>query len=254
MKITVITVVINAEKTIQSNLTSVACQTFPNLRHLIVDGGSTDRTREIFLRHKHHRVSWISQEDSGIYDAMNKALDFVYPDEFVLFINGDDRLTHPNILQEVASQWSGAEVICGKIGWLDIDGQYIKPYGSAPHFSTLRRGMVAHHQGVLAKRNVFQLLGKFETRYQIAADYDWILRLATANIPVQWLEKEIAQVRLGGISDRKRMRSTWERWKIVCHHYSANDIFWAARESLLRDSLIGILRITMNFFMSTLRH
>ena len=74
MKISIITVCLNSENTIISTLNSVLSQTYQNIEHIIVDGGSTDRTIKIIKDYNHKEKKFISVNNSGIYDSMNKGI------------------------------------------------------------------------------------------------------------------------------------------------------------------------------------
>ena len=89
MKLSIITVVLNREETIEDCLRSVAEQTFEDIEHIIIDGGSTDGTLEIVDKYKSHIYKVISEKDNGIYDAMNKGLNNASGD-IVGFLNADD--------------------------------------------------------------------------------------------------------------------------------------------------------------------
>ena len=74
MKVSVITAVFNGAKTIQDCIKSVSGQIYPNIEHIIIDGGSTDGTLEVIKRYTEKRVNIVSEPDNGIYDALNKGI------------------------------------------------------------------------------------------------------------------------------------------------------------------------------------
>ena len=87
MKFSIITVVYNNSTTIESCIQSVQNQTYKNVEHIIIDGGSTDGTLDIIKTYDH--IRWVSEPDQGIYDAMNKGIRKA-KDKYVFFLNSGD--------------------------------------------------------------------------------------------------------------------------------------------------------------------
>ena len=102
MKITVITVAFNSEKTIKDTLLSVIEQDYPNIEHIVIDGGSSDKTAEIVKAHSGRIAYFVSEPDKGIYDAMNKGIDLASGD-VIGFLNSDDVYTHSGVVTQIAS-------------------------------------------------------------------------------------------------------------------------------------------------------
>src|SRR5215207_2505851 len=91
--VSVITVVYNGVEHIEEAIRAVASQTYPNIEHIVIDGGSTDGTLDVLYRNDDVISYWRSEKDRGIYDAMNKGVTLVSdPDSYVLFANADDTL------------------------------------------------------------------------------------------------------------------------------------------------------------------
>ncbi len=97
MRVSIITVVYNGKNTIEDCIKSVAGQTYPDIEHIIIDGGSTDGTLDVIKKYNNKINGWISEPDKGIYDAMNKGMkhatgdvigilnsDDIYADEFIM--------------------------------------------------------------------------------------------------------------------------------------------------------------------------
>jgi glycosyltransferase involved in cell wall biosynthesis len=89
--VSVVTVCFNAEKTIGQTLESVASQTYPNVEHVIVDGGSTDHTLDVVKKFERPGLVWISGPDRGMYDAMNKGIGLA-SGQIIGILNADDWL------------------------------------------------------------------------------------------------------------------------------------------------------------------
>ena len=104
MKVSIITITFNAARTLQRTLDSVACQTYADIEHLIIDGASKDDTLAIAKRYQqqsHHEVVIQSEPDRGLYDAMNKGLQKAAGD-YLVFLNAGDTLYAPDTIEVVA--------------------------------------------------------------------------------------------------------------------------------------------------------
>ena len=119
MKISIITVCKNAENAIERTMLSVVTQSCfnENIEYLIIDGASTDKTVEIIKQYANkYPVKWISEPDSGIYNAMNKGIKLA-TGEYLLFLNAGDYLVHYNILKSLINLFGNDafDVIYGNI-------------------------------------------------------------------------------------------------------------------------------------------
>src|SRR5579862_4728303 len=132
MKISVITVCYNSATTIGDTLDSVAGQSWPEVEHIVIDGASTDGTQEIVVRGK--RVArFVSEPDSGIYDAMNKGIALATGDVIAL-LNADDMYAHNEVLATIAKKFeaSDIEALFGDVVFFNPQnpGKIIRRYNS----------------------------------------------------------------------------------------------------------------------------
>lgn len=120
-KISIITPSFNQGQYIEETILSVINQNYPNLEYIIIDGGSTDNTVEIIKKYEKHLAYWVSEKDNGQSDAINKGI-LRATGEIFNWLNSDDYY-NPLALHHVAESFlSGADVVCGKINFLHIDG------------------------------------------------------------------------------------------------------------------------------------
>jgi glycosyltransferase involved in cell wall biosynthesis len=172
--ISYVTVVLNGEKTLHATIESVISQLPNNCEYLIIDGGSLDNTVNIIKQYEKHLAYWISEPDSGIYQAWNKAL-LLCRGSYIGFLGCDDILLPGSIeaylsgisLKPEVDYWS-SRVVLGS-----LDGRVI---GEAWRWSRFRRHMTVAHVGSLHKRALFDKFGLFNEAYRIAGDYEFILR------------------------------------------------------------------------------
>ena len=119
MKITVITVCYNSATTIKDTLSSVGDQSYDNIEHIVVDGGSSDNTLEVVKIEGTHVAQVVSEKDNGIYDAMNKGLALATGD-YVAYLNSDDFYTNNKVIQQVATaiNKTNADAIYGDLSYV----------------------------------------------------------------------------------------------------------------------------------------
>ena len=166
------------ERTIQS----VLAQTYNNVEFIVVDGNSTDATLEIIRRHEEVIDYWISEEDTGIYDAMNKGVKLARGD-WIIFLGADDQFYSPDVLKMAApllrDAFPGIRVVYGTTVSVSKTGIQLAKVGHAWSPSIRRRfrqSMCFSHQGVFHHTALFRENGLFDTSYKISGDYEFLLR------------------------------------------------------------------------------
>jgi glycosyltransferase involved in cell wall biosynthesis len=161
--ISIIIVVLNGKKDIQKAIQSVVEQSYHNIEFIVIDGGSTDGTLEILSKYNDQIDFWISEKDSGIYDAMNKALQFSNG-EWILFLGADDVLV--NCLEEVTKHFTNSNYIYyGDVYWKGFHELY------AGEFSAwkITQSNICQ-QAIFYPRDVFKYY-QFNPRYKVCADH-----------------------------------------------------------------------------------
>ena len=218
MKVSVITVVYNNVSTISSAIESVLGQTYRNIEFIIIDGGSTDGTYEQILNYKEHIDVFVSEKDSGIYDAMNKGLSFATGD-IISILNSDDIFSSRTIIEQVVMQFLDSNVD-GVFGDLDyVHAQDITRVtrrwvsGDYKHGNFLW-GWMPPHPTFFVRKIVYDRHGFFNTSFKTAADYELMLRLIHVNkIRIKYIPKVLVKMRAGGVSNssvRNRFKANIE--------------------------------------------
>lgn len=218
MKISIITVCLNSERTIEQTIQSVIGQCDYNYEYIIIDGGSTDRTIEIIEKYRYGISKIVSESDSGLYDAMNKGISLATGD-IIGIINSDDWY-EPGVFGIVRRcfQESNAEVIYGKLNQIDAEGKInIQIPGD---IERLRYEMETPHPTVFIKRSLYEKYGAFQIKYKIAADYDLMLRLYTKGVKFYFCNKIFANFRLGGYAMQQGENCVEETLLISKHYLS----------------------------------
>jgi len=230
--LSVIVVCKNPGPRLHAALASVWEQRWVEPELIVVDGGSTDGTREWLEARRERLATLVSEPDAGIYNAMNQGIAAAHG-EWVLFLGADDRLAGDMVLSE-ALNWmkkTEAGVAAGEAAF--DDGRL---YRLRSHVNPVARNFI-HHQAAFYRRSLFAENGSFDTSLAIMADYDFNLRLWKNRVRFKPLPLRIAACGIAGASDAGRWRGYAEEIR-VRHRYfpSARCWFWDAL-SLLRRVL-----------------
>jgi glycosyltransferase involved in cell wall biosynthesis len=179
LKISIVTPSFNGIHTIRATIESVAGQDYPNVEHIVVDGGSTDGTLEVLKSCP--RLTWVSEKDDGHYHAMDKGTRMASGD-VVAILNADD-CYRPGVLREVAAafekhpDWDG---LFGDIVFVDGEGREIFRREEAMFDrQIIRYGYnVVNHQTLFLKKNVYLRLGGYRYKdFKNCCDYEYVMRL-----------------------------------------------------------------------------
>jgi len=169
------------------------------VEHVIVDGGSTDGTIEVLKNSAHSVTRWISEKDSGIYDAWNKGLELANG-KYIAFLGAGDKYVDGGLLSlvECAISNPDADFISGKVIIESLD-KSPRIIGSAWCWDTFKRHMNTNHVGALHSRRLFDRYGKFDSSYRIAGDYEMLLR-PKSDLQTAFVNRVTAVMLGGGIS------------------------------------------------------
>ncbi len=251
LKITYITVTYNAAQTIPATIGSVLTQSYTEIEHIIVDGKSADDTIRIASEYRektgksgsNHIVRIISEQDKGIYDAMNKGIKMATGD-YICFLNAGDWLPDSNTTQEIADAINNATkgstmpaVVYGDTDIVDEQGNHLCRRTKRPpvvlNWQSFKDGMTVCHQAFYARTDIAQQT-PFNMRYKYSADFDWCIRIMkhaeehslslinTDRVLVNYLNE--------GTTTRNRIASLKERYRIMQKYYG----IWATAFSHIK--------------------
>lgn len=202
-KISLITVCFNSESSVIDTLKSVSNQTYGNIEHIIIDGGSTDSTMELVGQYGSRVVKSISEKDKGIYDAYNKGLSFA-TGEIIGFINSDDFYFSDEVIRKVMSVFEdpSIEACHANLIYVDpINTKIIKRLWSSWDFkdSDFKKGSIPAHPTVFFRRDVYERFGKFDINFKLVADHDFLLKTFYVNkIKSVYIDDIWVRMRSGG--------------------------------------------------------
>lgn len=235
-KISIVTVVFNNVKTIGDTLDSVAAQDHDHIEHIVIDGNSTDGTSELLGERREQLAHYVCEPDQGIYDAMNKGIALATGD-YVGVLNADDFLEGPSTISLVARAFREKPTDClyGDVRFVSHENpeRFVRYYSSR-HFRPNRfaNGLMPAHPTFYVRRTLYESLGNYKTDFQIAADYELLVRfLLVHGISSQYIPQPLVRMRTGGVSNAS--------WKT---YWTLNrEVVRACRENGVRTSLPRVL-------------
>lgn len=193
----IVTVVFNDEKVIEETLRSINNQLYENIEFIIVDGGSKDGTLNIIKKYRFNIL--ISEEDNGIFDAMNKGIQNA-SGEYIIFMNAGDSFFSKNTLKDINNTLgdSSPDFIYGDSIEFDKNKSF---YKKARRHSTIWYGMFAHHQAMLYKKSVIDINNiSYNLDYMKAGDYAFTATFLSFANSVLYFPKPVCKYLLGGLS------------------------------------------------------
>ena len=246
IRISIVTITYNAAHSLQRTLDSVACQTYPHVEHLIIDGASTDDTVAIarhYQAESRHEVTVSSEPDKGLYDAMNKGLRRATGD-YILFLNAGDALHGADTLETVVKCAVGEDsvaedaatkpaVIYGDTAITDAQGRFLHLRRLRPPkvltWRSFRQGMLVCHQAFYARLDIARDI-PYDMQYRHSADVDWCIRVMKEadcrQLPLVNTHAVLADFETGGDSTQHHRDSLKERYRIMARHYGTVRTFF----------------------------
>jgi len=205
MKITIITVCYNSASHIADAINSVSSQDYKHIEHIVIDGNSNDGTQKIIEENSDKLSFWLSEMDHGIYDAMNKGIRRATGD-VIGILNSDDFYYNKHVISKVAKAFSDEDVeaVFGDLIFVDPNNldKTVRTYSSKKwHPDRFARGYMPAHPTFFVKREFYEKHGLFETDYEIAADYELLVRLLYVHkLKYRYLPMKMVKMRKGGVS------------------------------------------------------
>jgi len=208
MKISIITVVYNNEKTLETAIQSVLSQTYENIEYIIIDGASTDGTLKIIDKYKDRIATIISEPDAGIYDAMNKGISKATGD-VIGILNSDDIYDDEHVINETMTSFANnpnIDMVYGDLVYVKNEdlNKVVRKWNSLKFYKNFfEDGNVPPHPSLFIRANLYKELGHFNLKYKLAADYEFMLRaFKFKGDKSLYLNKLMVRMRLGGATNK----------------------------------------------------
>lgn len=206
MKVSIITATYNSERTIKDTLASVRQQTYKDVEHIIIDGASKDRTITL-LNLYGHQGPMLSEQDNGIYDAMNKGVAMAGGD-IVGILNSDDFYSNNQVIEKVVKAFEvlDCDAVYGDLVFIDSKqtNKVVRKWVAGNYDKKLfYNGWMPPHPTVFIKREVYEKYGLFNLKFKSSSDYELLLRLMVLkNIKVGYIPQVLVHMRTGGQSTK----------------------------------------------------
>ena len=238
-KVSIIISVLNARKVLENCIISILNQDYEDFELIIIDGGSVDGTIEILENYSDKLSFWISEKDTGIYNAWNKAL-LRASGEWICFIGSDDILLPGSLSKFVAmANYPEVNFVSSRAMVVDDEGEEFGSIGKSWSFQNLC-GLRIVHCGAFHHNTLFNKYGLFNDEYKIAGDFDFLIR-SCKGIKSDFLNENTINMCNSGISNINKNKVIFETSKVLFldrnfgWFYGAKYFFSAHVKSLIRD-------------------
>jgi glycosyltransferase involved in cell wall biosynthesis len=225
LKVSIITVTYNSEATIRETVLSVLGQTHKNIEYIVIDGASSDNTLSILHEFKDRISTIVSENDKGIYDALNKGIQRATGDVIGL-LHSDDIFAGREVIADYARVFSeqDTDAVYADLHYVDKTNtdKIIRNWKSGQYKPGMfLRGWMPPHPTFFVRREIYLKYGVFSPELRSAADYELMLRfIHRYHIKLVYLPKVTVKMRVGGKSNvtlRNRIHANLEdrkAWKM----------------------------------------
>lgn len=225
---TVITVTYNAHQTLERTIKSVQGQTYEQIEHIIVDGKSNDGTIELIKQLKNEKTNWISEKDSGIYEAMNKGTQLA-KGNYICYLNAGDAFYDNETVKKLmlaAKSSNLPDILYGETVVVNNEGEFLHNRRlKAPlklNWKSFKQGMLVCHQAFIINRRIFE---PYDLSYRFSADVDWCIRLMKKSSSIVNTHLILIRYLNEGVTTANRKASLKERYQIMSKHYGRFSTF-----------------------------
>ncbi len=230
MKISIITVCYNSAEFIRTAIESVLSQSYSNIEYIVIDGGSSDDTVSIIHEYENSIAYFISEDDQGIYDAMNKGVALA-SGEVIGILNSDDFYPHREVLSEIVTtfeKYQDVDMVLGNVDYVSAKDltKSVRCYSSFK-FSPwkMRFGFMPAHPAAFIKKTAYDQVGQYKLGYKIGADFDMFVRMLWVyKLPFSKINKSCVRMRIGGVSNSS-FKSYWVITSEILRSLKENKIY-----------------------------
>lgn len=245
--VSIITVVFNGEKYLDETIQSVITQSCDNVEYIIIDGGSNDGTLDIIKKYEDQIDYWVSEEDTGIYDAMNKGLRLAMG-EYVGILNADDYYVKD------AVEHSIKKILKTNSDYSFANVEYVNSKTIAKAISPLKKDFIYQemfypHVSAFILLSVYKSIGLFDTSLKIAGDHDMALHIHLKGYSCVYIDKVVARIEEGGVSSSL---DTNKEFYMLSLKHGKNKIL-ASYIYVLQVLSISVAKMLPNMFVRIIR-
>ncbi|MCI5059761.1 MAG: glycosyltransferase [Alphaproteobacteria bacterium] len=206
----IITVTKNNLDGFRQTKTSIEEQKFKDFEWIIIDGNSKDGTQNYLKQNVKTPHQWISKEDEGIYDAMNKGI-VRSTGDYLIFMNAGDRFYDHDILGDIEN------AVQNEPDFIYGDSIEDSHYKRAKSHTSIRHGMFTHHQSMIYKRDILDEF-RYNLAYKISSDYDLTWHFLNRSRNIEYINRPLCIFESGGISQKHVLQGRIEQFHIRREH------------------------------------
>ena len=214
MLLSIITINYNNKNGLQKTIDSVVSQSFRDFEWIVIDGGSTDGSRELIEQYADHFAFWISEPDTGIYNAMNKGIKAA-KGEYILFLNSGDALYQRRALESVLSESFDEDILY--CPYYTSEGTYKVPVEEKNlTLFYLIKTTIHHSGGSFIKRELFDRYGLYDETLKIVPDWKWFFQaIGIGEASVRRINIPLSLYDISGISSVQIGLRVKEREQVI---------------------------------------
>jgi glycosyltransferase involved in cell wall biosynthesis len=212
--ISIITVTFNRLEGLRETFHSITSQIYKNIEYIVIDGASQDGTADFLHKNENMISCWVSEKDSGIYDAMNKGA-LAATGDWIIFMNSGDKFFAEDTLTQVAQYLdSSVDVVYGGFESIFVDKYQTRIFQRKPrNLSEIWCEIPTCHQSIFVKKKL-QVQYLFDTSLTWCADHDLLVRLYADGYKFQEIPILVSKFDASGGDDRDILSYTRQRWRI----------------------------------------
>ena len=206
-KISIITINYNDKTGLGKTINSILNQTYTNYEFIVIDGGSTDGSKELIEEQKDHINYWVSEQDKGIYNAMNKGIKAATSD-FVIFMNSGDVFHNEKVLETIENQLTNEyDIYYGDCYRITPNATKRWSFPEKLSYSFFHSSSLSH-QSAIVRRKLFQNFFMYSEDFKIVSDWEFfIYAICKMNVPYKHLNAIISDFDFTGISSNKKNKA-----------------------------------------------
>ena len=205
-KLTIISINLNNASGLKKTIQSVLAQTYTNFEYIIIDGGSSDESLKLIKENESKLTYWVSESDSGIYNAMNKGIEKA-SGEYFLFLNSGDFLINKHVINDTVPYLSNTDLVYGNLSINNLGklSNYLFP----PKL-TFKYFLIDSlpHPCTFIKSTLFAKVGLYDEQLKIASDWEFFIKsVCIYNCTYKYINKPISVIDTNGISRNPEMQN-----------------------------------------------
>lgn len=214
-KISIITINFNDKIGLKKTIESVLSQTYNEFEFIVIDGGSSDGSKELIEEYQDEISYWVSEPDNGVYNAMNKGIRSA-KGEFVIFMNSGDRFNSNIVLAEIAPEFNSKfDIYYGNNYKESPTSKRLKTYPKKLSFSFFYSSSL-NHQSTFIRKSLFENHFYYNENYKIASDWEFFIYvICHENVGYKYLNKTISVYDFTGISSNPKFSELLQKEKTV---------------------------------------